>query len=55
LAGKMHGASHWSKQTVFKSTFLVEKVVREDAEIVTPVNAARSCTNPNVACYLKKK
>jgi hypothetical protein len=52
---------HWGpfigqlKTTVDKSTFLVEKVVGEDAEIVTPVNAARSRTNPNVACHLKKK
>jgi hypothetical protein len=43
------------KTTVDKSTFLVEKVVGEDAEIVTPVNAARSRTNPNVACHLNKK
>ncbi len=42
------------KTTVDKSTFLVEKVVGEDAEIVTPVNAARSRTNPNVACHLNK-
>jgi hypothetical protein len=51
---------HWDpfigqlKTTVDKSTFLVEKVVGENAEIVTPVNAARSRTNPNVACHLKK-
>jgi hypothetical protein len=43
------------KTTVDKSTILVEKVVGEDAEIVTPVNTARSRTNPNVACHLKKK
>jgi hypothetical protein len=50
---------HWGlslvKTTVAKSTFLVEKVVGEDAEVVPPVDTSCLCTNPNVACHLKKK